>query len=483
MAEAKAEENQPGRVRPLARGTLKLQSDERLLKLFRRGIEPAFEELINRYRGALVAYAGSIAGFDRAEDVVQDSLVKAHRSLRDDRDIDPRSWLYAVVRNTALNDVRDNRKHRHDGLGEHAGGGASPVDVVEQREHFAAVLAAVADLPPAQRRALVDHELSGFSHEEIAAELELSTGATKQLIYRARISLRNAFGAMIPLPLIAWLAEGSGVIATGAAGGGATATGLIGGIGGGSAAKLAVVAVVAGGSLAGGIAVEKHHMDRTGPANAAQAAETSDANAEAFDAPLGAGGSEQDAAALGTVAIRNATADDSRGKSRKSESGTRDEGDEGQGSGDDGFESNGNGSASSDSGKQPNSSGNGSGGSVTGNRPLDSSGPSGGRHEPGGGYDGGSRGGPGGGSGGQGDGSGSGPSGGAGSGDQPSGGGTGSNGSGSSSGSGSGNRPLSGGDSGSGGPGPSAGPGGSGGSGSSGSSSSSGGPGPRPDQS
>jgi len=275
MTEEKAD-----RVRPLARRSLRLQSDERLLKLFRRGVEPAFDELVRRYRNALVGYAGSIAGRDRAEDVVQESLVKAHRSLGGDREIDPRPWLYAVVRNTALNDVRDNRKHRHLDLVESPGHGGTPDDVVEQRERFAAVLAAVADLPPAQRRALVDHELSGFSHEEIAAELELSTGATKQLIYRARLTLRNACGAMIPLPLVAWLAESPGLFATGAAGGGATATGLIGAIGGGGAAKLAAVAVVAGSTIAGGIAVEKHdshpHRESSGTA---QAAPFSSANA------------------------------------------------------------------------------------------------------------------------------------------------------------------------------------------------------------
>ena len=88
-----------------------MQSDSRLVKLFRRGVEPAFDELVNRYRGALVIYAGAIAGLDRAEDVVQDSLVKAHRSLGGDQPIEPRPWLYTVVRNTALNDIRDNSKH------------------------------------------------------------------------------------------------------------------------------------------------------------------------------------------------------------------------------------------------------------------------------------------------------------------------------------------------------------------------------------
>ncbi|MCB0831009.1 MAG: sigma-70 family RNA polymerase sigma factor, partial [Solirubrobacterales bacterium] len=138
------------KIPALARGTLRLQSDERLLKLFRRDVEAAFDELVRRYRDALVGYAGSIAGPDRAEDVVQESLVKAHRSLRADRDIDPRPWLYTLVRNTALNDIRDNRKHRHSDLADSAGSGSTPDELVEQRERFAAVLAAVADLPEAQ---------------------------------------------------------------------------------------------------------------------------------------------------------------------------------------------------------------------------------------------------------------------------------------------------------------------------------------------
>ena len=321
--EAKVEQ-----VRPLASGTLKLQSDERLLKLFRRGVEAAFEELIGRYRPALVAYAGSIAGPDRAEDVVQDSLVKAHRSLQDDRDIDPRPWLYAVVRNTALNDVRDNRKHRHDGLGEVAGPGATPDDVVEQRERFAAVLAAVADLPPAQRRALVDHELSGFSHEEIAAELELSTGATKQLIYRARISLRNAFGAMIPLPLVAWLSENPGLVATGAAGTSATGTGLMSAIGGGGAAKLAVVAVVAGGSLAGGIAVEHNQSgSKLGGESLARATEPPRAAEDNSVGTESASGADDSGRSQGSG--EQSMADDKSGR----ESGSKDDR-SGEGSGD-----------------------------------------------------------------------------------------------------------------------------------------------------
>ncbi|MGK2956079.1 MAG: RNA polymerase sigma factor [Solirubrobacterales bacterium] len=256
-----------------------MQSDSRLLKLFRRGVDPAFDELVRRYRGALVGYASVIAGRDRAEDVVQDSLVKAHRSLSGDEAIEPKPWLYTVVRNTALNDIRDNRKHGHTQLGETESRVNQPHEVAEQKEELATVVAAVADLPAAQRRALVGHELGGYTHEQIAAELKLTTGATKQLIYRARLTLRNAVGAMIPFPIIAWLASDSvgifaaGAATTGAAGAGALAAsgggatggagtgGLLATLAGTGAAKVAVVAVVAGGTLAGGLAVERHQQN------------------------------------------------------------------------------------------------------------------------------------------------------------------------------------------------------------------------------
>lgn len=265
-----------------------MQSDSRLVKLFRRGVEPAFDELVRRYRGALVAYAGAIAGRDRAEDVVQDSLVKAHRSLTGDQMIEPRPWLYTVVRNTALNDIRDNRKHSHDDLeGTADRTYAQPHEVAERREELAKVVAAVSALPASQRRALIGHELGGFSYDEIAAELDVSAGATRQLIYRARLTLRNSFGALIPFPLIAWLtADATGVFATGAAGGVATGAaasgalgsasgtagvgsggGLLAGLTGAGTAKLAVVAVVAGGSIAGGIVAERHHGPPPGKTN------------------------------------------------------------------------------------------------------------------------------------------------------------------------------------------------------------------------
>lgn len=253
-----------------------MQSDRRLSDLYHRGVDPAFDELVDRYRASLTAFAGAIVGAARAEDVVQESLIKAHRAMASEAVEEPRAWLYRIVRNTALNEIRDGQKHEHSELAEIATSDSSPEREVEGREEFEALIAALAALPEAQRQAIVDRELGGYTHEEIARELEISTGATKQLIFRARKGLRNAFGALIPVPVIVWLAsEMTGAFAAASSAGavaGATATagaaggaggaaagagGVFAGIAAGGAAKVAAVAVVATGTVAAGVAVEQ----------------------------------------------------------------------------------------------------------------------------------------------------------------------------------------------------------------------------------
>jgi len=265
-----------------------MQSDERLSKLFVRGVEPAFDELARRYRNSLVRFATGIVGRDRAEDVVQGSLVKAHRSMGAEEVRQPRAWLYRVVRNTALNEIRDGARHEHDELEDRALDhlGDPAASEAERREQLASLVAALAELPESQRTALVGRELGGYSHDELATRLGVSTGAAKQLVFRARATLRDALGALMPLPLVAWLASGSastliaagtGAVGTSSAAGlSSAATGSSAGGGvltalfGGEVAKVATIAVIAGSSVAAGVAVEKDSA--TGPPRSDRAA-------------------------------------------------------------------------------------------------------------------------------------------------------------------------------------------------------------------
>ncbi len=241
----------------LARVAIRCQSDSRLVKLVREGHDLAFDEVVRRYRPQLVAYAAAIVPEHHAEDVVQEALTRAHTALgRSDSEMRLRPWLYTIVRNGALNALRDEPVHTH--LDENYDGVPQPPEVAARREELAELTASVKDLPDQQREALVKRELEGRSHEEIGVSLGVSAGAVRGLIYRARATLRDGAGMVIPLPVLRALLSSSQATpeTTGAAG--AAAAGLAGG-GGGIALKAGATLSVAVIAVGSGIAVQ--HRD------------------------------------------------------------------------------------------------------------------------------------------------------------------------------------------------------------------------------
>ena len=205
---------------------LRTQPDRRLVTLVRDGYETAFEEIVRRYGKALGRYAAAIVG-SRSEEVTQDAFSKALLALRreSDAEIDLRPWLYRIVRNTALNDLRD-RPPEHAELAEAlTGGSRSAAEEAERREELSELLERLRALPNPQRAAIVMRELEGLGHEEIAAALGMSGGAARQTIYRARQALRDGVGMMVPLPLLRVLIDHGAEAGVAAGAGGAMAAG------------------------------------------------------------------------------------------------------------------------------------------------------------------------------------------------------------------------------------------------------------------
>jgi RNA polymerase sigma factor (sigma-70 family) len=254
---------------------LRAQPDRRLVDLVRDGYDAAFEEIVRRYRRPLDRFAAAIVG-GRSEDVTQDAFSKALLALRgSEAEIELRPWLYRIVRNTALNDLRD-RAPAAEELSEALPGARSAAAEAEAREELADLMERLRALPEPQRAAIVMRELEGLSHEEIAAALGVSGGAARQAIYRARTALRDGLGLLVPLPLLRALAEHGGEAAAAggalAAGAGASTAGgaALGGLGGG-AAKVGVATVLIAGSVGAGVAIEQRDGDGRAP-EAAQAA-------------------------------------------------------------------------------------------------------------------------------------------------------------------------------------------------------------------
>lgn len=257
------------RLQPLARAVLRTQTDDRLVALARESKEAAFEEIVRRYRSALVAFAAGYGAAD-PEDVVQESLVSSWDALRDSTgEMHLKAWLYTIVRNRALNARRDTR--RHEQLSDQIDGVRQPAEIVLTKDELQRVVAAVGALPESQREALVRSALEGHSHEQIAAATGSSPGAVRQLIYRGRLAIRHGVGLVIPFPVVRALAElgaggataasiaagtGAGPIAGGAgAAGGAAGLGGIAGAGS-LATKAAVVAVVGAIAAGSGVAIQ-----------------------------------------------------------------------------------------------------------------------------------------------------------------------------------------------------------------------------------
>src|SRR5215207_10637048 len=185
---------------------LRTQSDERLVALARDGHERAFEAIVERYRGALLRAARRYLPEARAEDALQQAYIAAWSALqRGDEVRDLRAWLYRIVHNFALNQLRVSG-YDYAELDDALRGTDAPQEEMERRAVVRQTLAGLAALPERQRDALLQIAVEGRSQEEVAEELGLSHGAVRQLVHRARTSLRTAATALVPLPLAAWLA-------------------------------------------------------------------------------------------------------------------------------------------------------------------------------------------------------------------------------------------------------------------------------------
>jgi RNA polymerase sigma factor (sigma-70 family) len=174
---------------------LRLQSDERLIALTRRGHHAAFEALWSRYQARLLSFCRHMLGSrEDAEDVLQEVFAAAFNAiLADDRAINVRPWLYRIARNRSLNHLRKAAATGVDSMDIHyAEHGLTTSDKVIRRESFRELIADVHELPETQRTALLLREIDALSYEQIAQAMDTTVPSVKSLLVRARISLAEA---------------------------------------------------------------------------------------------------------------------------------------------------------------------------------------------------------------------------------------------------------------------------------------------------
>lgn len=170
--------------------------DADLLDRIESGDEAALQELYLSYGRRLLSYAFRLTGsVDRAEEVVQDTLLAAWRATRSYRgDGSILAWLLGIARYQSLNAIRRKTLPTTslDEI-EQADREASLPDVrLEAREREQAVRSAVEALPAEQREALELVFYQGLSLAETAAVCRCPVGTVKSRLHAAKARLRKA---------------------------------------------------------------------------------------------------------------------------------------------------------------------------------------------------------------------------------------------------------------------------------------------------
>ena len=179
---------------------LRLQGDEKLVALIRRGHHGAFEALVNRYESRLLSFCRHMLGStEDAEDVLQEVFAAAFNAIcADERPINARPWLYRIARNRCLNHLRRPVHSGQDSMDVfERDGGLSTADTVHRREEFRHIVADVQELPETQRTALLLREIDALSYDQIAEAMDTTVPSIKSLLVRARVSLAEAAEARL----------------------------------------------------------------------------------------------------------------------------------------------------------------------------------------------------------------------------------------------------------------------------------------------
>src|SRR3954466_8820254 len=153
-------------------------------------VEPELRDAMLAAVPSLRAFAISLTGnFDRADDLVQDTLVRALANIdRFERGTNLNAWLFTILRNLFHSEWRKMKREVEDVEGAYA---ARLSTIPEQggRLDLADFRTALGNLPADQREALLLIGASGFSYEEAAQICECAVGTIKSRVNRARSRL------------------------------------------------------------------------------------------------------------------------------------------------------------------------------------------------------------------------------------------------------------------------------------------------------
>jgi RNA polymerase sigma-70 factor, ECF subfamily len=182
------------------------QEERELIAQLIDGQEGAYETLLARFEHPIFNLVSRLTNDQGdAPDVVQEVFLKVFRNVHSFRGQSSlKTWIYRIAVNESRNHRRWFGRHRsqeialeptpgetHSYLDWLPDPARSPMELAMDREREALIEAALAEINPHYRAALVLRELEGLSYDEIAEILETSLGTVKSRILRGREALRE----------------------------------------------------------------------------------------------------------------------------------------------------------------------------------------------------------------------------------------------------------------------------------------------------
>jgi len=204
----------PERAERAAHSLKEASIDAELVLRFRKGDESAFVEIMSRYRKKIYSIAfGLLRDRADAEEIAQDTFIRAHRGLEGFRgDSSLSTWLFRIAVNLSHNRYRYFRRRRNTvsldySLNDQSGrtlgdlmatDASNPASETVTEEFTTLVASCMEKLDPPQREILLQRSILSRSYDEIGHALGLNEGTVKSRIARARISLRELLAKACP---------------------------------------------------------------------------------------------------------------------------------------------------------------------------------------------------------------------------------------------------------------------------------------------
>lgn len=156
---------------------------------------PAWEDIVRDHGDRVYRLAYRLSGNAHdAEDITQEVFIRVFRSLDSFRPGSFEGWLHRITTNVFLDLVRRRARIRMEALPEEtdriAGNEPSPEQAWSDSNLDPDLQAALDDLPPEFRAAVVLCDVEGLSYEEIGATLGVKLGTVRSRIHRGRQALR-----------------------------------------------------------------------------------------------------------------------------------------------------------------------------------------------------------------------------------------------------------------------------------------------------